>query len=173
MKTLLTAFSISCLWHSVFLFFIQAELPQVESYQNNPKMRFLGEVFQSIRPHLKGLESRKEMFLGDLVFSFKRDSTMRNPVLIPVITPQPVKTIEIPLELQKRPLDKKDIKEYNLLSEGADSDLNGSVELDKYSNPVIVRRKFITGELMQDFKNWFKLKSQTFYSPAKRDILIN
>jgi len=79
----------------------------------------------------------------------------------------------MPLELQKVSLDRKDIKEYNLLSENSDSDLNGEVEMDKYSNPVLVRRKFITGKLPQDFRNWFKLKSQTFYSPARRNILLN
>jgi len=98
---------------------------------------------------------------------------MQNPVLIPVSTPQPFKTIEMPLELKEQSLSKRDIKEYKLFFESTDSDLKGKVELDKYSNPVMVRRKFITGELMQDFKKWFKLKSRTFYSPVRRDISLN
>ncbi|MDP8233523.1 MAG: hypothetical protein P9M06_01800 [Candidatus Saelkia tenebricola] len=174
MKALFVSFAISCCWHSIFLFFICSKLPDVEMYKYNPKIRFLGELFQSINPRLKGADVNREMGFLDAVFSLDGNLAMQKPESITISIPRPFKTTELSLKLCEKLLDKKEnLAEYNLLSKNLQSNLIGDIQLDEYSNPLMVKSQFITGELKQDFKIWFQLKKQIFYSPIKKYISLN
>ncbi|MDD5613475.1 MAG: hypothetical protein PHQ54_00185 [Candidatus Omnitrophica bacterium] len=173
MKNLILSLVLSFLWHAVFLFFLQPEFMQVRIYKNSPDVRFWGDIFQNIRSYsdISTIdENEAAVFIKEL-FEFKINLTEGNAVLFDVSEPF-LKTVAKTPHLKAGYIaEKYRVPEYIVIAPARSSLLrNYAINLDKYSKPVLVVSKNLSGDFVQDCENWIEIKSWAFYSPSELSI---
>ncbi len=139
-----------------------------------PKIKFWGEVFQSVQPYynMQATDKKETFFLEELFDS-------KIPPLEFSKYPyrssyQPLLSVKNKPNLKGKDLDKRDVKEYVIISSDVGVEgLSYIVEVDKNSQPVMVVANTMSGDFIQDSENWIKMKTGFFYSPVKKDILFS
>ena len=169
MKRILFSFLIASLWHLIFLFGISIKFFSAGFYENKPQVIFLGQMFQSSRRIQFQTSGEELSFLNSL---FKPQSSFfKKPVL--QLTALPSRVDFNPFKFKKVDLDlKNNFKDYVLLSSLKKSGGVFRIELNQTSTLLLVENVTLVGNMLQDFRNWFEVKSLDFYSALGKDILF-
>ncbi len=172
MKVITLAFLLSCLWHLIFLLFLDVELPKVAIYPKDPEVLFLGSLFKNSKPHLLSADVNANFLFLDSLFTIEEHFSPKKEIAKDIL--RPARRSAVVLKLKEATFNKSlDKEEYKLFSKSGVTSVPCDIELDQYSNPILVQERIMTADFKRDFENWFFVKSQRFYSALKKNIFLS